>query len=230
MNPRLRAKRLAAWRQLSRSAATVIGPTPPGTGVTAPARAATSSKATSPMTTYSSFSDSSLGSIAARREEEGEGMLLEPLAATGKALMPTSMTTAPGLIQLARTISGRPTAATTTSASRVTLSRSRGQMRGRWSGTSEPPDEAAGAVEPASYHPPAAVPATWWHTVTAAQPLSRSSHAKGRPTTLLLPRTTARLPSRQMSDRLRSSRHPFGVHGTKSGGLPRMASRPTLSG
>ena len=69
----------------------VIGPTPPGTGVIAPATSTASSKATSPTSVR-------LPSAARRR------------------LMPTSITVAPGLIQSPRIISGRPTAATTMSA------------------------------------------------------------------------------------------------------------------
>src|SRR6266404_1882863 len=66
--------------------ATVIWPTPPGTGVIAPATSSASPNATSPT----------------RR-----GL---PLG-TGIRLMPTSITVAPGLIQSPRTISGLPTAA-----------------------------------------------------------------------------------------------------------------------
>src|SRR5882724_12986679 len=66
--------------------AMVIGPTPPGTGVIAPAISEASAKLTSPT----SFD--------------------LPLA-PGTRLMPTSITVAPGLIQSPRTISGRPIAA-----------------------------------------------------------------------------------------------------------------------
>ena len=71
----------------------VIGPTPPGTGVIAPAMPCASAKATSPTS-------------------------LDLPPGTAILLMPTSMTTAPGLIQSPRTNSGRPTAATTISARR----------------------------------------------------------------------------------------------------------------
>src|SRR4029077_3373098 len=71
--------------------ATVICPTPPGTGVIAPATLSASVKATSPT----------------RR--------VLPSAA-GRRLMPTSITVAPGLIQSPRTISALPTAASTSSA------------------------------------------------------------------------------------------------------------------
>src|SRR5579864_4770069 len=67
---------------------TVFGPTPPGTGVIAPATSRASLNATSPTSR------------------------VLPSAA-GTRLMPTSMTVAPGLIQSPRTISGLPTAAYT---------------------------------------------------------------------------------------------------------------------
>ena len=78
--------------------ATVIAPTPPGTGVIQPAISAASSKATSPQSVPSS-----------------------------RRWIPTSMTAAPGLIQSARTCSGRPTAAIRMSASRAI---DRGVLRG----------------------------------------------------------------------------------------------------
>src|SRR5664279_2415972 len=76
----------AARSVLTSRHATVICPTPPGTGVIAPATCNASLKATSPTSR------------------------VLPSAA-GKRLMPTSITVAPGLIQLPRTISGLPTAA-----------------------------------------------------------------------------------------------------------------------
>ena len=82
--------------------ATVTGPTPPGTGVIAPAFFAASSKATSPT----------------RR------LLPSPFSGAGMRLMPTSMTVAPGFPQSPFTISGRPTAATRMSASAATRARS----------------------------------------------------------------------------------------------------------
>src|SRR6516165_10824475 len=69
------AKSVLASRQ-----AIVIGPTPPGTGVMAPATLHTAAKATSPT------------------------MLDLPLSSVTR-LMPTSITVAPGLTQLRRTIS-----------------------------------------------------------------------------------------------------------------------------
>ena len=78
----------------------VIGPTPPGTGVIAPATCTASSKATSPTS----------------RD-------LPPSA--GTRLMPTSITAAPGLIQSPRTICGRPVAAIRISAPRAIAGRSR---------------------------------------------------------------------------------------------------------
>src|ERR1700759_1659379 len=76
----------AARSVFTRRHATVIWPTPAGTVVIAPATPAPSEKATSPA-----------------------GFVLP--SAPGMRLMPTSMTVAPGLIQLARTISALPTAA-----------------------------------------------------------------------------------------------------------------------
>ena len=64
--------------------AMVIGPTPPGTGVIAPATARASAKATSP--------DQPRLAVAAFRRRDSR-------------LIPTSMTMAPGLIQSPRTIS-----------------------------------------------------------------------------------------------------------------------------
>ena len=69
----------------------VIGPTPPGTGVIAPATGATLAKSTSPA--ISGFP-----------------------SGPGTRLMPTSITVAPGLTQGAVTRPGRPTAATRMSA------------------------------------------------------------------------------------------------------------------
>ena len=80
---------------LTSSIAIVIGPTPPGTGVIAAATSAAASKSTSPQ------SPSSL------------------------RFMPTSMTTAPGLIASAPSRRGTPTAATRTSARLQTAARSR---------------------------------------------------------------------------------------------------------
>ena len=85
----------AASSVLRSRQAIVIGPTPPGTGVIAPATCATSSKATSPA------------------------------SPSAVRLMPTSITVAPGLTQSPRTIPARPTAAIRTSARRQTAARSR---------------------------------------------------------------------------------------------------------
>ena len=88
-------RRQAASRVLRKRQAMVIGPTPPGTGVIAPA--------------------------TSRRLREGDvADELRLALAGGHRLMPTSITTAPGLTQSPRTISGRPTAATRMSARRQT--------------------------------------------------------------------------------------------------------------
>src|SRR4029077_15297982 len=75
---------------LRSSIATVIGPTPPGTGVSQPATGSTLARSTSPIS----------------------------LPSTG--VVPTSMTKAPGLTYDESTIPGRPIAATRMSASRQT--------------------------------------------------------------------------------------------------------------
>ncbi len=80
----------------------VIGPTPPGTGVIAEATSTASSNATSPTSR----------------------VLPSPFSGAGTRLMPTSMTTAPGFTQSPRTMPGRPTAATSTSALWQTAGRS----------------------------------------------------------------------------------------------------------
>ncbi len=77
----------------------VIGPTPPGTGVIAPATAAAEAKSTSPTS----------------RVRPSRSM----------RLMPTSITVAPGFTQAPGIISGRPTAATRMSARRQIAPRSR---------------------------------------------------------------------------------------------------------
>src|SRR4030042_340278 len=79
----------------------VIGPTPPGYGDNQPATSLASLNATSPARRYP-FSD--------------EG--------SSTRLVPTSITTAPGLIQSAFTISGLPTAETRKSALRQMLAKS----------------------------------------------------------------------------------------------------------
>src|SRR5690606_2358771 len=85
----------AASQVLCSSMATVMGPTPPGTGVIHPATSRTASKSTSPT----------------RRPP-------------GRRLMPTSMTAAPGLTCWGPMSPGRPTATTSTSAWRVNDARS----------------------------------------------------------------------------------------------------------
>src|SRR6185503_14093926 len=84
----------AAWTVLTISMATVIGPTPPGTGEIAPATSDTSSNFTS------------------------------PISPSGVRCTPTSSTVAPGLIMSAVTRCGTPAAATTMSARRVAAFRS----------------------------------------------------------------------------------------------------------
>src|SRR3569832_1597011 len=83
---RIRAE-LKAQSVFCSSVATVIGPTPPGTGVIQPARRFATSKSTSPTSLPSA-----------------------------SRLMPTSMTMAPGLIHSPFTSPGLPTATTTMSA------------------------------------------------------------------------------------------------------------------
>ena len=78
----------------------VIGPTPPGTGVIAPATSLAEAKSTSPTNR------------------------VLPGSAPATRLIPTSITVAPGLSQAPVTISARPTAAITMSARRTTSARS----------------------------------------------------------------------------------------------------------
>jgi len=85
----------AASIVLTISMVTVIGPTPPGTGVIAEATSATAAKSTSPH---------SLPAVS--------------------RFIPTSITTAPGFTIPAVSMLRRPTAATTTSARRVCSARS----------------------------------------------------------------------------------------------------------
>src|SRR5690625_539993 len=88
------------WQQavsvLTSRQAIVMGPTPPGTGVIAPA-------------TLEQLSNSQSPTIR---------VLPSPRSGAGTRLMPTSMTVAPGLIQSPLTSSGTPTATTTISALR----------------------------------------------------------------------------------------------------------------
>src|SRR5436190_6702820 len=94
------ARRRASCSVLYIRQATVIGPTPPGTGVRWPAMCRASSKATSPTS-----------------------LVLPSPRAT--RLMPTSITAAPGLIQSPRTSSGLPIATTRMSAVRQSAAKSR---------------------------------------------------------------------------------------------------------
>ena len=88
--------RRAAVTVFSNRQAIVIGPTPPGTGVIAPATSIAASNITSPT----------------RRP-------------SGRRLIPTSITVAPGLIQSPPIISARPVAAIKMSARRHSAARSR---------------------------------------------------------------------------------------------------------
>src|SRR6056297_1764726 len=81
------ARRLALSRVLYNNMVIVIGPTPPGTGVMAAALRQAAAKSTSPISFFSST-----------------------------RFTPTSITTAPGLIQSPLIICGLPTAAISTSA------------------------------------------------------------------------------------------------------------------
>ena len=149
----------AAWSVLRRSMATVIGPTPPGTGVIREATSATLGKSTSPQS--------------------------EPSA---RLWMPTSMTTAPGLIQSARTCSGRPMAA-------IRMSACAGD-RGRRLGS--PVWQTVTVASP---------PCPFWS----------SSSAIGLPTICDRPSTTACAPRVSIPASISSSRIPSGVHGTNRG-------------
>ena len=94
------------------------GPTPPGTGVIAAARAAASAKWTSPTRAWPFWRNrASRFSWPARRSSARTGSVIR--------LIPTSITTAPSLTKSPRTRPGRPTEATSRSASRQTAARSR---------------------------------------------------------------------------------------------------------
>lgn len=100
--------------------ATVIGPTPPGTGVIYPATCFAASKSTSPH----NFCDVTFvaGSVT-RREIKSEICLTHfgsfNLNSPANELIPQSTTTAPGLIQSAFTNFALPIATTKISASRT---------------------------------------------------------------------------------------------------------------
>mmetsp|Transcript_23899 Transcript_23899/g.56946 ORF Transcript_23899/g.56946 Transcript_23899/m.56946 type:complete len:294 (-) Transcript_23899:58-939(-) len=67
-------------------------------------------------------------------------------------------------------------------------------------------------------------------TMVTVASLSLRSMAAGRPTMLLRPTTTARLPLISTPQRSSRTMQPMGVHGTKSGSRPFMQSLPMLSG
>ena len=118
--PRSRA---APSTQFRSSMAMVIGPTPPGTGVRCEAVAAQLAKSTSPTSRYPRFFE-----------------------ASSTALIPTSMTTAPGFSQAPCTYSAIPHAATTMSASRIRAGASASGRPRRWlqqGGRGGPHDAAA---------------------------------------------------------------------------------------
>src|SRR6266852_568284 len=108
-------RRRAALTVLLISMAMVSGPTPPGTGVIAPATPATSGW-TSPTRVEPLMRNCSRrsGKLANRRSAS---------AVSVTRLMPTSTTVAPGRIQSGATIAARPIAATTISPRRVTSRR-----------------------------------------------------------------------------------------------------------
>ncbi len=112
----LRRRRAAARTVFESSIAMVSGPTPPGTGVSAPATGTTDGACTSPTRACPFFSSS------ARREGRSSSRAVAPSLTR---FMPTSTTTAPGLTCSARTRPAFPIAATRMSASRVTAARSR---------------------------------------------------------------------------------------------------------
>src|SRR5205085_10268305 len=86
-------RRQAASQELSKRQPLVLGPTPPGTGVIAPATALTEAKSTSPT------------------------IRLRP-SGSAAGLIPTSVTVAPRLPQSADPTPGRPSAAMSLSARR----------------------------------------------------------------------------------------------------------------
>src|SRR5688572_16244223 len=107
----------AATIVFAMSIAIVSGPTPPGTGVSAPAISATSG-CTSPTSTAPRFlNTASRSGYAAKIRSASVADVTE--------LMPTSMTTAPGLTKSRVTNAGRPIAATRMSAVRAIAGKSR---------------------------------------------------------------------------------------------------------
>ena len=99
------------------SNAIVSGPTPPGTGVSAPATSATSG-CTSPTTTAPRLLE------VAHAVASAQGRARRLRSGSVTRLIPTSMTVAPGLTYSGRTKAVRPTAATRMSACRVIAGRS----------------------------------------------------------------------------------------------------------
>src|SRR5688572_6670742 len=112
-----RKRSSAALTVFAISIAIVSGPTPPGTGVRAPAVAATSG-CTSPTSTEPRFSNTCRRSLWRPKIRLAS-------SADVTELMPTSMTTAPGLTKSGVTNAGRPIAATRMSAVRAIAGRSR---------------------------------------------------------------------------------------------------------
>src|SRR5918995_87560 len=112
----LASRASAATSVLLRSSAIVSGPTPPGTGVSAPATAETPGW-TSPTTSAPRLAK------AERRGDSG-GNSRSTSAASVTRLVPTSITVAPGFIHSGWTNAVRPMATTTRSASRTTDGRS----------------------------------------------------------------------------------------------------------
>src|SRR6516225_2143167 len=111
-------RKRAAFSVFFMRTAIVIGPTPPGTGVSMEATSLTLRSSTSPAQMYPRFSKSfhRAGSSPNSRWTCDRSATL---------LVPTSMTTAPGLTQSRVTMAVLPIAATTMSAWRTTSERLR---------------------------------------------------------------------------------------------------------
>ena len=106
------------------SMATVMGPTPPGTGVICEATSRASSKHTSPHIRGRGDDDEEEEDDDEEEEDACGAACWDESSSNGTMLKPTSTTTAPGLIQWPFTSPGEPAAVMSTSAARQAASRS----------------------------------------------------------------------------------------------------------
>lgn len=144
---------------------------------------------------------------------------------TSTGLIPTSMTTAPGLIQLPLTMFGCPTAAITMSASRVISS---GFFVLEWTTLTV----ASSLYQAQNSRLRLVLKEIWMeqNELLQSNSITCRRRAAGIPTMLLLPITTALFPLIGTLYLCNNSMHPLGVHGTNSGSLSLMARRPIFRG